>query len=428
MRQYRCLSRYIIKEYIFSFLVAFLFFFFIFFVNQILLLAEQILERNVPIRDVLLLVIYSLPVILSYTFPFSSLVGALMTLGQFSSMNEILAMQSSGIPLRRIFAPLLLTGIALSVMSYGINDILIPYGTVFRNRLYQQIINRNPELELEPYSIKQLEQSSVFFVTGNIIDREISDIIILDKTEDNEKRIITARSAALNENASGDDVITFDLKGVFSHTPTSKNGVDYDYARASRMEYNILLKNIVNYINVISPSEMSTRDIYSDIQDKEIQLKTRIDKNLYDMTVKQLEVLSAYNGLKKTIMETGTIDPAAYQNMRSDYTELEKLKEKTFTDRSLQQQWMEFHKKFALPVGCMIFVFLAFPVGMFARRSGRSVGFGLGLLFSVIYWVLLVIGQTLGLKLDFTPVFSMWFPNAVIFLSAVIIMAVRFRR
>ena len=93
-RGYWCIQTYITKEFIFSFIVAFFFFFFIFFINQLLLLAEQILSKKVPILDVIMLIVYSLPSIISITFPFASLVGALMAIGRFSSDNEILAMQS----------------------------------------------------------------------------------------------------------------------------------------------------------------------------------------------------------------------------------------------------------------------------------------------------------------------------------------------
>ena len=58
---YWLLYRYVGREYIFSFIVAFMFFFFIFFVNQILVLAQKILLKNVNVTDVIMLVIFSIP-------------------------------------------------------------------------------------------------------------------------------------------------------------------------------------------------------------------------------------------------------------------------------------------------------------------------------------------------------------------------------
>ena len=89
--------RYIGREFLFSFFVCFIFFFFIFFVNQILFLAEKILEKHVPFNDVVMLLVYFMPSMISLSFPFAALVACLMTVGRLSSDNEILAMQALGI-------------------------------------------------------------------------------------------------------------------------------------------------------------------------------------------------------------------------------------------------------------------------------------------------------------------------------------------
>jgi lipopolysaccharide export system permease protein len=79
---------------------------------------------------------------------------------------------------------------------------------------------------------------------------------------------------------------------------------------------------------------------------------------------------------------------------------------------------LEFHKKFSIPFSCLIFVLFAFPTGMLARRSGRAVGFGLGLMVSTLYWGMLFVGQTLGIRLQIPPPLAMWLPNSVILAAA----------
>jgi lipopolysaccharide export system permease protein len=41
-------------------------------------------------------------------------------------------------------------------------------------------------------------------------------------------------------------------------------------------------------------------------------------------------------------------------------------------------------------------------------------GFGLGVLVSGIYWIMLFVGHTLGIRSGFSPFISMWFPNFII--------------
>ena len=84
-------------------------------------------------------------------------------------------------------------------------------------------------------------------------------------------------------------------------------------------------------------------------------------------------------------------------------------------DRTLQIYRLEYYKKFSIPFACLSFIILAFPVGLYTRRSGRSVGFGIGLLISVLYWSLLIGGQTFGTQRpEVSPFISMWLPNAAV--------------
>ena len=177
-RHYTRITIYLAREFFFSFLVAFLFFFFIFFINQMLLLAEEILTKRVPPLDVMLLIIYSLPSIIALSVPFGSLLGALMTIGRFSSDNEIIAFQASGVPYRRLFTPLLVLGVTLSLLSFVMNDYFLPLGTINFGRLYRELIFSNPELELESFTVKNYQNSII--VTGEVSGREIKDILILD--------------------------------------------------------------------------------------------------------------------------------------------------------------------------------------------------------------------------------------------------------
>jgi lipopolysaccharide export system permease protein len=82
-------------------------------------------------------------------------------------------------------------------------------------------------------------------------------------------------------------------------------------------------------------------------------------------------------------------------------------------DRTLRVYRIEYFKKFSIPFGALSFIFLAIPLGLFTRKSGQSVGFGIGLIIAVFYWALLVGGQTLGVRLGYSPFWVMWLPNIV---------------
>ena len=411
-RRYWSLSLYVGKEFVFSFIVAFLFFFFIFFMNNILVLAEEVLAKKVPASDVLLLIIYMLPSVISITFPFASLVGALMAVGRFSSDNELLAVQASGISKTRMFVPFVFIGLLFTAFSFVSNDYLIPLGNINFGKLYRRILLTNPELELESFSVKRYQDSVI--ITGAVEKRQIRNIVILDETEEKNKRVISASAATLVENAEQGGVISLRLNDVFSHTTASKKKKEYEYFESAEMIYNILLSDISFSVSSPGPREMSSVDVYAAILEKRSNLDKKIEGHRKDVWRSLFDLKSRYFALVEDTGINRRPLPQLQRSLESAYNDYRNLENTIIRDRSLHTYELDLHRKFSLPVGCLAFIVFAFPVGIFAKRSGRSVGFGIGLLVSIIYWGMLLAGQNFGFRLNFSPFLSMWLPNFVI--------------
>ncbi len=420
-RRFKGIYRYISGEFLFSFFVAFLFFFFIFFVNQILLIAEQILSKNIKVGAVLRLLFYSLPAIVSFSFPFGSLVGALMAIGRLSSDNEILAMQACGIPYRRIFLPLAVLGLVFSAGSFVINDIFLPLGTIKFSQLYREILYSNPELELSPYSIKKYQNSTI--ITGDISNNKISDLVIIDKTPEKDKRIILAKAAELNKLEEQNGVISLNLENVFINTFNKQKKDDFNYLSSELMTYNILLRDISFSMQSPGPNEMSSRDVRAEILRKKDILDQKKISNIQKKDRTLLKIKNEY--YYQSFLNPDSRNFEFLESAQKDYI---KKSNKHIGDQALQIYLVEYWKKFSLPFACFVFVLFAFPIGLFTKRSGRSVGFGIGLLVAVAYWGLLFAGQTFGIQKDSSAALAMWMPDLVIAFAALISALIKFRK
>src|SRR6185369_13504189 len=55
--------------------------------------------------------------------------------------------------------------------------------------------------------------------------------------------------------------------------------------------------------------------------------------------------------------------------------------------------WVEIHKKFSIPVACMVFGLFALPLGFNNRRGGKASGFAMSIAIILIYYVLLNNGE-----------------------------------
>jgi lipopolysaccharide export system permease protein len=346
------------------------------------------------------------------SFPFGSLVGALMAAGRLSSDNELLVMRASGVSRPAIMAPFLMLGIVFSMVSFVMNDYFLPLGTINYGKLYRKLITTAPALELKPYSVKRYRDTTI--VTGAMDGGVMADVVIIDSTKDGKSRVINAGRAELVDRGGDSGVITLMLDDVFVQESDPGKPERFEYSTASRMEYNILLTSFSDFSSGVSPREMSSVDVAAAIGKKEAALAGRLAVRATELEDKRSEILAEY------FSRAGSMSPldGAVARLVPLKDAHAALAAKPLKDRSLDIYKLEYYKKFSIPAGALCFVFLAFPLGARARKSGRAVGFGLGLLVAVAYWGLLIGGQTLGLRTGFDPFLSMWAPNILVLLAA----------
>jgi len=411
--------KYVLSEMLFSFFICFCFFFFIFFVNQILLMAKDVLAKHVPFNQVALLILFSLPTVIAMSAPFASLVGTLMTVGRMTSDNEILVMLSSGLSYKNIFFPAIAVGIIISILSFFTNDVLLPAGTVQFNKLWKKIAVSTPALELQENSVKRFRNTII--VSGGVDKNAVKNILILDKTEDGERRIILASRAELKD--GGKEGLSLDLDDAFILSSKEVAREDYDYASSELLQYWVSNEDIIPSAGNVTPREMSSRDVHKAIKVKREEVAKRENDRKMRLNT------HAFN-LENTLRRGP--DSAAEWNRRassvSGFTREVSAIETIRNDRNLNSHVIEIYRKFAVPFGAFFFVFLAVSLGLMAKKSGQTVGFIIGVLISVLYWAMLFIGQASGIRLNAPPFWAMWLPNIICLVIGVILALVKVRR
>jgi Predicted permeases len=401
------IARYVSREFIFGLFVCFLFFFAVFFVNQILLMAEDILSKKAPFKDVLLLLVYAMPSMVGMAFPFAALVGALMAAGRLSSDNEMLALMAAGVPTRRSFAPFLVLGLAVSLVSFSMNDYFLPRGNIEFAKLSRKLVASTPALELKPWSSKRYKDVTV--VTGDMVGNTIKDLLIFDRTDEGSERVISAEEANLNVDEKRGDVV-LSLKGVWEQTIKKSETDRFEWAKASNMEYRLdMTQQGVDSV-VVGPRDMPSVDLAKVIADKDASLEAKVATREQAIAAARAALIDTYDAEQRSSSPwANSVDKLA-----SSVAVLRAYGSQIPTDRTLQVYKLEYYKKFSIPFGAICFVFLAFPLGLLAKRSGRAMGFGIGILVAVVYWSFLIGGDALGRRLGWSPFWSMWLPNALV--------------
>ena len=378
-------------------------------------MAQEILTKKVPIFQVALLIFYALPSIIALSAPFASLMGTLMTIGRLSSDNEVLIILASGLSYRMIFLPALAVGILISIFSFLTNDVLLPAGTIQFSRLYRRILVSTPALELEANSVKRFRDTAI--VTGPVSGSGINNILIMDRTNDGERRVIVARKAELQD--GGREGLSIDLTDAFIQSSKEVVRSDYDYASADLLSYWVPQEDLMQAVPTISAREMSSTDVRKEIGVKRLALAERIE----DRSVRLLNQALIY---EETLRKGPSHE--SWNRRENNYNAFNREYISAFSirnDQSLHVYRLEYYKKFSIPFGALSFVLLAVALGLIAKKSGQTVGFIFGVLISVIYWALLLGGQTMGIRLGYSPFWSMWMPNILALVIGFVLFMVR---
>lgn len=83
-------------------------------------------------------------------------------------------------------------------------------------------------------------------------------------------------------------------------------------------------------------------------------------------------------------------------------------------ERTANSLLVEIHKKYSIPVACLVFVVIGAPLGFMARRGGIATGGGLSLGFFLLYWTFLIGGEDLADRQIISPFLAMWAANFVV--------------
>lgn len=358
------LVKYIAKELFLYFLVCFAFFFVVFFVNQILLLAETILKKRVPVLSVIKLIGYCLPAIIAQSAPFATLVGFLMCLGRLVSDNEVIILRASGQRYSVILKPVIIMGMLISVFSFVMNDYFLPLGTLNYNRMFKQIIVSNPAVELESQSVKRMNDATL--VIGDVSKYNVSDLVLFDAADGGKQRLIISKNTDVKKAVSPGVLMQLNMNDAFVLMLDKKNRKNFDILTSDGMTLNVFEDSIISSMGGTSPREMTSWDLYKKIKNM---------KKLNNSTKKQL---NSYN--------------------------------------------LEYNKKFSIPFGSIFFALLAFPLALvFGRKDGQTLGLIFGIIISVLYWAATILGQMFGLRSGWNGFWMMWGPNFFIGLIGILL-------
>jgi LPS export ABC transporter permease LptG/LPS export ABC transporter permease LptF len=314
----RLLGRYVFREILTSSVLGTVLATFVVFLQKVDRLFEVLVAGNPDPKTVILLLAYTVPPVLPLTIPFGVLVGILIGLGRMSSDGEIVAMRAAGVSSRKVIAPVLL----FATLGAGLAAVAA--------------------LRWTPYSMRQsaeiLYRLAANQTSGNIQPRIFDENV-------NANTIVYVNDVRPGDPAQWRNIFIADVTPPEQRKRGAGAKGDGPFVTVAR-------------------SGLAT----SDPRNNRIQLELR-EYYSHEMG-KDAHAYDDFAPIKTIALETKPPEAKSFAASAMNTRELLHYHGPEWINAGL-----ELHRRFALPLACIVLALVGIPVGISTRKGGRSAAY-----------------------------------------------------
>jgi len=366
------LDRYILAEILGPLALGFLVYTFLLLLQFLFQSAEMIIRRGLPVSIVGRLLLYTMPNIVVLTIPMSLLFGILIAVGRLSSDSELIAMRSSGISLLTLYRPILLISGLFTLLNTFLMVYSLPWGNHALQQLRLDIITQTVSQQIEPRVFFEEWEGKTVYVFD--VDKRTNlwrGVFIAEAIPaTQENQVTVAESGQVRVDQKGERVI-LSLKNAVQHKVNLKSPETYEITRH-------------NQLDLILDDQFASSQ----------RAKISVSKGIRELTLPELRAVLA--------------NPASPPEQRN-------LAE------------VEIHKKFSIPMACLVFGLFGLPLGFNNRRGGKASGFAISIGVILLYYVLLNNGEEAAHFGRMPAWLAMWSPNILLAAMGAFLLARRNR-
>lgn len=410
----RILTRYLLRVHLAPFLFALFALTSLLFVNVLARRFAELAGKGLPMPVIGEVFALSLPHIIALTLPMAVLVAVLYAFSQLAADNEITALKASGVNLLSLLVPLLGAGIVLAAFMVYFNDRILPETNHQLKLLLMDVSRKSPTLQLKEQVINEIQtrdmQTKYFLQAANIdrVTNKLRGVVIYDLSMAGRDRTVYADSGRMAFNREQTDLFLTLYDGSIQEVKESQPS---QFQRVFFGEQQLMIQGIGNVL------ERTTDDAYrSDREMSLAMLSAGVDTARKEL--EQIKKEAQRFGLQAVdeAVRLGNRD-VVETSMRNSSSEMRMLAARAESaQQRVNELQVEWHKKFAIPFACVVFVLIGAPLAIRFPRGGPGMVIAISLAIFGIYYMSLIGGESLGDKGRVQPFWGPWAPNIFFFL------------
>lgn len=351
----RILTRYILREITSHALIGVAIFTFVIYTKELGQILELIVRNSAPLPSAIELFLLVIPEALTITIPAGVLIGILIGLSRLAADSEITAMKASGIGIGSFLRTLSIFFFGAWLLALGNSLYLAPRSQQALSRLQEKLKGAQVSFEVQPRVFYEGFPKMVLYVHD----------------------VKNAQGAAI-------------WKGVFLADISNPAA-----PKVTLAERGILVNEGKNalQLHLVNGSSHETEPGAPDKYQISTFAETDIPISLPDAAAAKDQ------------------PPASISALPTFW--LPHLAEAQKNPALKRWYWIEFYRRFSLPTACIVLALVGFPLGLSAKKGGKSAGFVLTIALVFAYYFLSLFGVSLARQGKVAPPVGVWMADVV---------------
>lgn len=332
---------------------------------------------GVPLMQLFVWLLLQIPATIPQTLPIALLLAVLLTFGKLTQSNELLAWQAGGVAMRRLIRLFLLVGVISALGSLLLSEFVIPRTNARVGTLWWELTSGGSGLFRLLERDIPVDDYHLYFAD---IDRDLEEIygVRLSSWQERTLTVLFAERAQVRE----DGLELFGYQLYVLDLASLQNGIPAEGRDSESRDSDAVLRELLRVAN--QPTDPS---------DSSQSLTITTSKSLDDIITRFSQGGFEDSRSLRQVFADAYLSPSSAQEQR---------------DAAVL-----FHRKLAEPFANFTLLAVALPLAVLYARS-RSVAFGLSLSVTLLWGLLLTLGQLLA-QAGAVPVWlGMWTGNLIL--------------
>ncbi len=426
------LDKLIFKSFIGPFIATFFIALFVLMMQSLWKYIDDLVGKDLDLFTIGKFLWYASASLLILAIPIAILISSIMTFGNLGESFELVAIKSSGISLLRFMRPLILFSILLCGISFFFANNVIPYANLQFKTIYYDIAFKKPALDLkEGRFYTQIPGYAIKVGKKDKDQKTIHNVVIYEQQNQLQDNCIIAESGIMKISADK-KYLEFTLQNGFRYQERGNmSDTSTEFIKTAFSEYKKLFD--VSSLQITKTSDtvfrndskmLSIRQLNKNI-DSLTKISDSFEKRMNREVAQQLHYLNPPDSIwNKAVMSNKKIK--IFRDLLPDTAKLlvfhSALNSANFVKNTYQftgSEWenkkldtrfseIEWHRKFAFSMACLVLFFIGAPLGSIIRKGGLGMPLVIAIIFFILFHLLNIFGEKFAKENITSIFFGMW--------------------